>query len=230
MLPLIAVPVIHSSGAWIASTAASGYIAGTLSGTWVGAFVLGNAGWLSGAGVISAAGWIGASGAIASMAASTGAFAGTALTAMGLGGVAQSIGLVPVTLLGLTPVGWAISATTIGGLSTVGYISLRRALRRINTEREKAGVDPINVSQIFREIRAHERRSKLELLKRAAKGRSNWQISGDDERVSINDEEFFIERTRFVVEKDKTVKFVILSKLGKIIRTFRIDPRTFEMA
>jgi hypothetical protein len=34
-LPLfaLAVPIMHSSGAWIASTAASGYIAGTLSST-----------------------------------------------------------------------------------------------------------------------------------------------------------------------------------------------------
>ena len=37
MLPIIADPVLHSSGAWIASTAASGYVASTLSSTWVGA-------------------------------------------------------------------------------------------------------------------------------------------------------------------------------------------------
>jgi len=30
MLPLFAVPLIHSSDAWIASTAAGGYLAGTL--------------------------------------------------------------------------------------------------------------------------------------------------------------------------------------------------------
>lgn len=56
-LPLfaVAIPILHSSGGWIASTAASGYIAGTLSGTWLGAFVLGNAGLLSSLGVVSAA-------------------------------------------------------------------------------------------------------------------------------------------------------------------------------
>lgn len=33
MLQIIAVPILHSSGAWIASTAAGGYVAGTLSTT-----------------------------------------------------------------------------------------------------------------------------------------------------------------------------------------------------
>ena len=56
MLPLIAVPVLHSSGAWIASTAAGGYLAATLSSTWVGAFIVGNAGILSSLGITSAAG------------------------------------------------------------------------------------------------------------------------------------------------------------------------------
>jgi hypothetical protein len=38
----IAWPVIHGAGGWIASTSVGGYIAGTLSTTWAGAFVLGN--------------------------------------------------------------------------------------------------------------------------------------------------------------------------------------------
>jgi hypothetical protein len=52
---VIAIPVLHSSGAWIASTGAAGYIAGTLSSTWIGAFVLGNGTLLSslGSGLIT---------------------------------------------------------------------------------------------------------------------------------------------------------------------------------
>ncbi|MFK7838003.1 MAG: hypothetical protein AB8B60_17475 [Sulfitobacter sp.] len=225
MLPLIAIPVLHSSGAWIASTAASGYIAGTLSGTWVGAFILGNAGLLSSLGLVSAAGWIGASGAISTMAASSAATAGTALGAVGLGGFAQTLGLVPVTFLGLTPVGWLIagtSAVTVGGIVT---LAIKRSLKKINEERAAGGLEPTSLKGIINEVRKHEEASKLELLKRAAKGRPNWQISIDKETVSINDEEFPIKHTRFVVDRDKTPKFVVLGKLGRIIRTFRLDPK-----
>ena len=38
---LLAIPVIHSSGAWIAASGGS-YIAGTLASTWVGSFVAAN--------------------------------------------------------------------------------------------------------------------------------------------------------------------------------------------
>ena len=47
MLPLLAVPVLHSSGAFIAYSG-TGYLAGTLSSSWLGAFVLGNSGLLAG--------------------------------------------------------------------------------------------------------------------------------------------------------------------------------------
>jgi len=64
MLPFIAVPLLHSSGAWIASTTAGGpCVAGTLSSTWIGAFIAGNAGLLSGLGITSAVGVLAAMGA-----------------------------------------------------------------------------------------------------------------------------------------------------------------------
>ena len=99
MLPFIAIPLLHSSGAWIASTAAGGYIAGTLSTTWVGAFIAGNAGLLSALGITSAAGVYAALGGTLS---SAGTAVGTGLTAVGLSGLAQSLGLAPATFLGLT--------------------------------------------------------------------------------------------------------------------------------
>ena len=225
MIPILAFPVLHSSGAWIASTAASGYIAGTLSGSWVGAFILGNSGLVSSFGLVSAAGWIGATGTLSGMAASTSALAGSALSVVGLGSVAQSIGLVPATFLGLTPVGWAISATATVTFGSVGYFVISRALKVINAERQKGGLKPTTISGIRREIAEHEALSKLELLKRAAKGKANWQISMDKKNISINDEVFPLKRTRFVVNEDKSVMFVILNKMGRVIRRFRVDPR-----
>lgn len=88
-LPLfaIAVPVLHSSGAWIASTGAAGYIAGTLSGTWIGAFVLGNGALLSPLGLVSAAGILGATGGLTALTSSAALSVGSARTAVGLGGL-----------------------------------------------------------------------------------------------------------------------------------------------
>ena len=61
----VAIPVLHSSGAWIAY-AGSGYLAGTLSASWTGAFILGNAAWLSSLGIVSAASIAAASGVLTS--------------------------------------------------------------------------------------------------------------------------------------------------------------------
>ncbi len=93
-MPLIAlaVPVLHSSGAWIAY-AGSGYLAGTLSSSWVGAFILGNAGLLSSLGLISAAGVAGASGLLTTIGTGAALTLGKGLTAVGLGGVASWLGI-----------------------------------------------------------------------------------------------------------------------------------------
>ena len=53
MLPFLAIPVLHSSGAFIAYSG-TGYLAGTLSSTWLGAFVMGNAGLLAGSSALTA--------------------------------------------------------------------------------------------------------------------------------------------------------------------------------
>lgn len=80
----LAIPVLHSSGAWIASTAASGYIAGTLSSSWIGAFVLGNSSLLGSVGLVSAAGIFGASSGLAALSSTAVAGIGTGLTAIGV--------------------------------------------------------------------------------------------------------------------------------------------------
>ena len=168
-LPLfaIAIPVLHSSGAWIASTAASSYIAGTLSSTWVGAFVLGNSGLLGSLGLVSAAGLFGATGSLATLTSSAALSVGSALTSVGLGGVASALGIAPVaTFLGLTPVGWAIVGTSTTLVATLGYYFTRKTMRRVNEEREKGGLEPITLAEIVSEIRLLEAESLESILAR----------------------------------------------------------------
>jgi len=133
MVPLIAVPVVHSAGGWIASTTAGGYLAGTLSSTWAGAFIAGNASALMGAGVATAT-------------AVGGYIAGAT------GSAAVALGLAPATFLGLTPIGWAIAGgalTVTGGGMGVAYWKSRRfrkavdeTLDQINAERIAGGLTP----------------------------------------------------------------------------------------
>ena len=137
MLPLIAVPVIHSSGAWIASTAAGGYLTSTLSATWAGAFIAGNSSLLASAG-------------LASMTAVGGFFAGTSST------LATTFGLAPATFLGLTPVGWAVAGGATAALATTGGVLYWRSARvraaidgvlpEINVVRAEAGLKPFKNS------------------------------------------------------------------------------------
>jgi hypothetical protein len=128
-LPIIAVaiPVLHSSGGWIAATGGS-YIAGTLSTTWIGAFVLGNAGFLAKIGLISAASY----GALSAGIGTASAIAGTALTKVGLGKLAISLGLAPSTFLGMTAPVWG----GIGGIVVIPSLAIwftRKQMRKINT-------------------------------------------------------------------------------------------------
>ena len=147
----IAVPVLHSSGTWIASTATSSYIAGTLSGTWIGTFVLGNSSLLSSLGLVSAAGIFVATGGLAALSSDAALGVGSALTAVGLGGVASSLGIAPtVTFLGLTPIGWAIAGTAATVATTLGLYVTRKTMRRVNEERAKGGLEPTTLKEIIR--------------------------------------------------------------------------------
>ncbi|RJE78621.1 hypothetical protein DWB67_16710 [Paracoccus sp. JM45] len=185
-LPLfaIAIPVLHSSGAWIASTGAAGYIAGTLSSTWIGAFVLGNGTFLSGLGLVSAASIFGATRALTSSAALS---VGAGLNAVGLGGVASSLSITPAaTFLGLTPVGWAVAGTTVVITSTLGFYFTRKTMRRINEEREKGGLEPISIKKIVKEVRLLEAQSLETILTRLSSEMDTVQLSDDQKNVSVD--------------------------------------------
>lgn len=157
-LPLLAIPVIHSAGGWIASAGGS-YLGGTLSATWAGAFISGNSALLSGIGLGSVATGAAAFASGAGAAVSAGAAAvGSAATSAGV-----ALGIVTPTFLGLTPVGWAITGTALalGGTAFAVWryrhrdtVSLlERNLPEINSERERAGLEPLNsVADLIREL------------------------------------------------------------------------------
>ena len=210
MLPLIAVPVIHSSGAWLASTAAGGYVASTLSSTWIGAFIAGNAGILSGLGITSAAGVLAAMGGGLS---SVGAALGSGLTAIGLGGVAQSLGLAPATFLGLTLVGWAIAGVSVAAAG-VGYFFTRKKLIDINDERAKGGLAAVTWSQIIAEAREFEKQAMIGILEELqAETEGDIVVHRSIEEAVINGNSYKISDLKYVIEKNGREYVALRSKI-----------------
>ena len=202
MLPVIAVPLLHSSGAWIASTAAGGYVAGTLSGSWVGAFVLGNAGLLSSLGLVSAGGiFAAAASGIAGVTSTAAALSSSALTALGLGGVATSLGIAPTVILGLTPVGWAIAGGTTVAAGGLAVYLKTNVMKQINAERIKGDLPEIGVFDLIAEIRQHEHQSKVDILMKLSKERLNFKVRPNDGELIINGEKFSISSIRYVIEE-----------------------------
>ena len=210
MLPLIAVPVIHSSGAWLASTAAGGYVASTQSSTWIGAFIAGNAGILSGLGITSAAGVLAAMGGGLS---SVGAALGSGLTAIGLGGVAQSLGLAPATFLGLTVVGWAIAGVSVAAAG-VGYFFTRKKLVDINDERAKGGLAAVTWSQIIAEAREFEKQAMIGILEELqAETEGDIVVHRSIEEAVINGNSYKISDLKYVIEKNGREYVALRSKI-----------------
>lgn len=146
MLPLVAIPVVHSAGGWIASTSAAGYLGGTLSASWAGAFIAGNA----------------------SLLAKTAVAAGTGIAGYvtGIAGAgASALGLAPATFLGLTPMGWAIAGGTIltaGSIAGLTYLKSKpfreavdAVLPAINEARVEGGLEPFqNAWDLLKSLKA----------------------------------------------------------------------------
>lgn len=207
MLPFIAIPLLHSSGAWIASTAAGGYIAGTLSATWIGAFVAGNAGLLSALGITSAAGVYAALGGSLS---SAGTAIGGGLTAVGLSGLAQSIGLAPATFLGLTFISWAAVASAILIFSSSGliYFVARRKLQLINVERRKGDLPDTTWREILKETQNYEKQAMIDILEELAEECKDVIFFKESETVKIKVVNYNIRDLKYVVEKNGAERIV----------------------
>jgi len=198
MLPLIAVPLLHSSGAWIASTAAGGYVAGTLSSTWIGAFIVGNAGILSGLGVTSAAGVMAAMGGGLS---TVGAALGSGLSAIGLTGVAQSLGLAPATFLGLTVASWTMAATSVAAVG-IGYFFTRKKLAEINQERAKGGLVAVTWTEIISEARDYEKQALMNILEELeAETQGDIILDRSSENVVVMGKTYKINDIKYVIDK-----------------------------
>ena len=169
MILLLAIPVVHSSGAWIASTAASGYIASTLSATWIGSFMLGNSGVLSMIGLASAGGILATVGVVSS---AVRCFLSKPLIAVGLESWAQAICPERATFLGMTSRGWLITgAVLVPALVLVRcYFRLRTSMNKINEERVAGGLDEITavgvLGEIFRETKKKIRGKFQEIMKK----------------------------------------------------------------
>lgn len=211
MLPFIAIPLLHSSGAWIASTAAGGYIAGTLSTTWVGAFIAGNAGLLSALGITSAAGVYAALGGTLS---SAGTAVGTGLTAVGLSGLAQSLGLAPATFLGLTFASWAIVTSSVFIFLASGliYLFAHRKLEIINIERSKGGLEKTTWRNILKEVKDYEDQAMINILAELAQECEDITYFRGSETIEIKGVKHYVRNLKYIVEKDGT-EIIVKSSL-----------------
>lgn len=186
MIPVVAIPVIHSSGAWIASAASGGYVSGTLSSSWIGSFVLGNSG------LVGALGFTG-------LASTSAIFGG--------GAIATALGLAPPTFLGLTTLGWAtggagfVVATTTYLLYKKAQVrnALVKALPEINSERAKHGDYPYSYDELIDELKKAEEQARAESFELAniilidfANDRSNLSVRPASDSL-IDKEKFLVD-------------------------------------
>lgn len=218
----IAIPVLHSSGGWIIATGGS-YVAGTFAWSWLGAFILGNAGWLSGLGLVSVAGLAGATGALSAVASGAALSLGAGLTSVGLGGVATYLGIAPATtFLGLTPAGWIAAGTTAVVAVVAGWFLVDGVMEDINAERAKGGLPPISVYEIVEEVRNHEEDSLKQILLHISEERSD--VSVTEEHVVINGVEYPIDRVRYVINSDGSEALIGVSYMVMREEILQVSP------
>jgi len=220
-LPLLAIPVLHSSGAWI-SYAGSGYLAGTLSTTWVGALILGNTTLFTSIGLVSSAGIAFASGVLTGFGASAAAGLGTALTAVGLGSAASWMGIAPAaTFLGFTAVGWTLMG--VGAIALgLGAVFTRRTMKKLNEERAKGGLETITVRQLVAEVRDYEVDAMRKVLQELAKKDATLQLKGSDAEIPIGGRVFPINKLRYRINKDGSEEIGYVTRLARFVSVYLV--------
>ena len=212
-LPLItiAIPLAHSSGGWIAH-AGGAYVSGTLSSTWIATFVLGNAGLLSKLGFVTKA----TSSIIGTIAVKSGTSLGGIMTTVGLGGLAESLGLVPATFLGLTAPAWGVVGVSVLGVGSlsVGVFAfyIKKELNTINEERRKGGLEGISIRSLLKEIKTFE----AELLKLLCIQLSEQNLDLSFDRKSgvliYKGEKFLLSTIRYEIDEDDSEWIILCRK------------------
>lgn len=206
---VIAIPVLHSSGGWIIAAGGS-YIAGTFAWSWIGAFILGNAGWLSGLGLVSVAGLIGASGGLSVLASGAALSLGAGLTSLGLGGVATYLGIAPTaTFLGLTPAGWLAAGISAVVAVVGGWFLVDSVMTDINAERVKGGLSPITVKEIVLQVREVEEESLQEIVQAIME--RDESVLATETGVIIHGVEHPMDSLRYVINSDGSEGLVSVS-------------------
>lgn len=197
-LPLLAIPVIHSSGLWIAST--GGYMASTMSTTWIGAFVAGNMSTLASLGVVSGASIFGAGVATGSTAL------GAALANVGLGGLASSLGLVPATFLGLTMPVWAGVGIGVTGATAI-YASFN--MSKLNEERRNGGLENITIMELVKAVKAFETESLKLLCEKLSTQVSGISFNSADETLAFDEVEYEMGDISYRFNKDGSEELLL---------------------
>jgi len=220
-LPLLAIPVLHSSGAWIAY-AGSGYLAGTFSTTWVGALILGNTTLFTSIGLVSTAGIAAASGVLAGFGASAAAGLGAALTTVGLGSVASWMGIAPAaTFLGFSAVGWALMG--VGAIAlALGAVFTRHTMKKLNEERAKGGLKSISVRQMVAEVHDYEVDAMRKVLQKLAKKDASLQLKVNDAEISIGGRVFSINKLRYRINKDGSEEIGYVTRLARFVSVYLV--------
>lgn len=213
----LAWPVLHSSGAWIASTSAAGYVSGTLASSWTAAFVLGNSKLLSAFGIVSTAGLMTAGGGLAAVATGAAVGVGGWLSSIGLGGLAAFLGIAPpATFLGLTLLGWVtVGSSTLAAALAVLCLWVWSRWRKMNQERVKGHLPKISLRELVAELRLFEKTSMLALLERISSERKEVEVNHTEETLCVGPTSYPISRLRFVVTKKGEEMILVRSWLGR---------------
>ena len=215
-LPLLAIPVLHSSGAWIASTAAGGYLAGTLSSTWLGAFVLGNSAWLGSIGLLTG----GISYGLRRIGLTK------LMTSSGIASVATVAPVATLapaaTFLGVTPVGWVIIGSVSSVMGSAVFLKMRSGIKAINEERVKGGLNPTTWKEIFQDVMNLESESILSIINMLANESSNLVISEDRKYVFINGYQYKLNRLKYVIKECGAEELQFIPRFGAAKTVFTI--------
>lgn len=138
---------------------------------------------------------------------------GGGLSAIGLSGVAQSLGLAPATFLGLTVASWALVATSVVAVG-IGYFFASKKLAEINQERAKGGLVAVTWTEIIAEARDYEKQAMMNILEGLeAEFQGDIILDRSSETAVIMNKTYKISDLRYVIEKSGREYIALRSKI-----------------